>query len=117
MERKLTAATPEIEELSSVLMEIDKISEENEKKYISDHKKYELAKKYEATEETLKDFENLDELVNGGADIAFYKKKAQSIVDQLKKLKAEISALATSIKETDAEYSSTAWNTGTHSSY
>ena len=63
-----------------------------------------LAKKYASTEETLKDFENLDELVNGGADIAFYKKKAQSIVDQLKKLKAEISVLATSIKETDAEY-------------
>ena len=36
----------------------------------------ELVKKYEATEETLKDFEHLDELVNGGADIAFYKKKA-----------------------------------------
>lgn len=63
-----------------------------------------LAKKYASTEETLKDFENLDELVNGGADIAFYKKKAQSIVDQLKKLKAEISVLATNIKETDAEY-------------
>ncbi len=64
----------------------------------------ELVKKYETTEETLKDFEHLDELVGGGADIAFYKKKAQSIVDQLKKLKAEINALAANIKETDAEY-------------
>ncbi len=64
----------------------------------------ELMKKYEATEETLKDFEHLDELVNGGADIAFYKKKAQSIVDKLKKLKAELNTLATTIKETDAEY-------------
>ena len=63
-----------------------------------------LVKAYEAAEETLKDFENLDELVNGGADIAFYKKKAQSIVEQLKKLKAEIGVLSTSIKETDAEY-------------
>lgn len=64
----------------------------------------ELVKKYEATEETLKDFEHLDELVNGGADIAFYKKKAQSIVDKLKKLKAELNTLTTTIKETDAEY-------------
>ena len=64
----------------------------------------ELAKNYEATEETLKDFENLDELVNGGADIAFYKKKAQTIVDKLKKIKTEIAALTTAIKETDAEY-------------
>ncbi len=64
----------------------------------------ELAKKYEHTEETLKDFEHLDELVTGGADIAFYKKKAQSVVDQLKKLKADLAALTTSIKETDAEF-------------
>ena len=64
----------------------------------------ELAKKYASTEETLKDFENLDELVNGGADIAFYKKKAQSIVEQLKKIKAEINTLTSGIKETDAEY-------------
>ena len=46
-----------------------------------------LVKAYEAAEETLKDFENLDELVTGGADVSFYKKKAQSIVEQLKKIK------------------------------
>ena len=63
-----------------------------------------LVKAYEAAEETLKDFENLDELVNGGADIAFYKKKAQSIVEKLKKLKADMNALSATIKETDAEY-------------
>ncbi len=64
----------------------------------------ELSKAYLQAEETLNDFENLDELVNGGADIAFYKKKAQSIVEKLKKLKADIAALTTNIKETDAEY-------------
>ena len=64
----------------------------------------ELSKKYLQTEETLKDFEHLDELVTGGADIAFYKKKAQSIVEQLKKLKADLNTLTTNIKATDAEY-------------
>lgn len=64
----------------------------------------ELTKKYERTEETLKEFEHLDELVEGGADIAFYKKKAQSIVDALKKLKADLTALINSIKATDAEF-------------
>ena len=64
----------------------------------------ELTKKYEHTEETLKDFEHLDELVTGGADIAFYKKKAQSIVEQLKKIKADLTALAANIKAVDAEY-------------
>ena len=33
-------------------------------------------KQYERLEETLKDFDNLDELVTGGADISFYRKKA-----------------------------------------
>ena len=64
----------------------------------------ELAKKYAQLEETLKDFENLDELITGGADIAFYKKKAQSIVDQLKKIKADLNTLIENVKATDAEY-------------
>ena len=64
----------------------------------------ELSKKYLKMEETLKDFENLDELITSGADIAFYKKNAQSIVDQLKKIKADLNTLTTNIKATDAEY-------------
>lgn len=64
----------------------------------------ELTKKYLQTEETLKDFENLDELVTGGADVSFYKKKAQSIVEQLKKIKSDLNLLSDNIKATDAEY-------------
>ena len=63
-----------------------------------------LEKKYTQVESTLSDFENLDELVKSGADISFYKKKAQSKVEQLKKIRAEINTLTTSIKATDAEY-------------
>jgi len=63
-----------------------------------------LTAKYTQLEETLKDFEHLDELVTGGADIAFYQKKAQSKVEQIKKMKADINALAANIKATDAEY-------------
>ncbi len=64
----------------------------------------EVTKKYEQLEETLKDFENLDELVNGGADISFYQKKAQSIVEKLRKLKADLSVLMGNVKTTDEEY-------------
>jgi predicted nucleic acid-binding Zn-ribbon protein len=64
----------------------------------------ELEKMYARMEETLKDFEHVDELINGGADIAFYKKKVQSVMEQLKKLKAELATLSASIKETDAEF-------------
>ncbi len=64
----------------------------------------ELSKHYLATEETLKDFEHLDELVEGGADISFYQKKAQSIADQMKKIRADLTALTKAIEETSAEY-------------
>lgn len=64
----------------------------------------ELMKKYEQLEETLKDFEHLDELVTGGADISFYQKKAQAKVEQIKKFKADMATLTANIKATDAEY-------------
>lgn len=64
----------------------------------------ELAKQYEKVEATLGDFENLEELINSGADVSFYKKNAQSIVEKLKKLKADITALTANIQATDEEY-------------
>lgn len=63
-----------------------------------------LSKKYEQTANMLSDFDNVDELINGGADVSFYKKKAQSIVESLRKIKAELNALVESIKATDEEY-------------
>ena len=63
-----------------------------------------LNKKYEEIAETLKDFENLDELVEEGADISFYKKNATQIADKLKSIKSEINALIKSINEADEEY-------------
>lgn len=64
----------------------------------------EITQKYTRAEEALSDFDHLDELVAGGADIAFYKKKAQALVDQLKKLKADLAVLTANIKSTDEEY-------------
>ena len=66
----------------------------------------ELLGQYARLEETLKDFDNIDELVTGGADISFYKKKAQTKVEQLKKMKADLGVLVAAIKETDEEYQS-----------
>ena len=63
-----------------------------------------MTAKFEQLAETLKDYDHLDELVTGGADISFYQKKAQAKVEQIKKLKADLSILSTSIKEVDAEY-------------
>ena len=64
-----------------------------------------LAEKYSVTEAALVEFEHMEELVEeGGADIAFYKKKAMMHLDRMKKLKADIAALEENIKATDKEY-------------
>lgn len=63
-----------------------------------------LTEQYEKTEEFLKEFGALDELVESGADVSFYKKKAQTVLEQLKKLKAELNALTANINATSEEY-------------
>lgn len=63
-----------------------------------------LNKKYAEIVETLKDFENLDELVEGGADIGFYKKNVMQISDKLKGLKGEIKQLTDALNDTSKEY-------------
>ena len=63
-----------------------------------------INKKYEDIAETLKDFEHLDDLVEEGADISFYKKNATQLLDKLKSIKGEINAITKSIKDADEEY-------------
>ena len=63
-----------------------------------------INKKYEDIAETLKDFEHLDDLVDNGADISFYKKNANQLLDKLKSIKAEINSLTKNIKDADEEY-------------
>ncbi len=63
-----------------------------------------LNAQYAEISETLTDFENLDELVDGGADISFYKKNVLQITERLKSIRAEVSALTSAIKSSDEEY-------------
>jgi predicted nucleic acid-binding Zn-ribbon protein len=65
---------------------------------------FNLNEQYEKTEEFLKEFGALDELIESGADVSFYKKKAQNVLEQLKKLKAELNALTANINATSEEY-------------
>ncbi len=87
----LTKAPEKLDALEARAMELNRLMEQLEKQYA------EIA-------ETLVDFENLDELVDGGADISFYKKNVLQITERLKSIKAEISALTKAIKEADEEY-------------
>ncbi len=59
---------------------------------------------YKEISETLNDFENLDELVDGGADISFYKKNVLQLTERLKSIRQEINSLTKSIKDSDEEY-------------
>lgn len=63
-----------------------------------------LDKMYGELAETLQDFDNLDKLVDGGADVAFYKKKALQLAEKIKKIKAEVFTLEKSAKDADEEY-------------
>ncbi len=63
-----------------------------------------LGQEYKEIAETLKDFEHLDELVEGGADLSFYRRNAAKIAEQLKALKTEINTLVANAKETSEEY-------------
>lgn len=64
-----------------------------------------LQKKYAEIADTIRDYENLDEMVDEqGGDVSFYKKSATQIADSLRGLKAEIGKLASAIESTAAEY-------------
>ena len=63
-----------------------------------------LTGKYEEIAETLMDYEHIDELVAGGADISFYQRSAQQLTDSLKSLKGEVNNLISVAKETQDEY-------------
>ncbi len=64
-----------------------------------------LTKKYEELADTLKDYENLDEMIGEqGGEIAFYRRSAAQIADSLKGLRAEINKLAAQIETASKEF-------------
>lgn len=63
-----------------------------------------LKKKCEELAEMLSEYDNVNELVDGGGDIAFYKKSATQLFEKLKSLKIEINKLSAKIKAADSEY-------------
>lgn len=63
-----------------------------------------LRERYGEITEILKEFENLDELVEGGADLSFYQRNAAQIIDKIKTLKGEINNLIAVAKEIADEY-------------
>lgn len=64
----------------------------------------ELKAKYSEVAETISEFEHVNELLEGGADISFYKKNIAQITDKLKAIKQEVAALSKAIKESNEEF-------------
>ncbi len=63
-----------------------------------------LASAYEELAEALKDFDALDEMVEEGADVSFYKKSALALQEKIRSLKGEINSLTANVKAADEEY-------------
>lgn len=87
----LTKAPEKLEALDAKAREIGSLAKE-------------LEEKYKEIAETLNDFDNVDELIDGGADISFYKKNVLQISERLKAIKSEINALTKAVKDADEEY-------------
>lgn len=87
----VTKATERLEALDGKALSLNSMLEE-------------LNKRYAEVSETLAEFENLDELLEGGADISFYKKNLAQISDKLKSIKQEVNALTKAIKEANDEF-------------
>lgn len=58
----------------------------------------------EETTKAIEEYADLDELVDGGGDIAFYKKNAQALLDRLRSIKAELNKLIADIGSVSEEY-------------
>ncbi len=64
-----------------------------------------LEAKYAEIADTIKDYENLDEMIGEqGGELSFYKKSASQIAESLRALKNEINRLASQIEAASAEY-------------
>lgn len=66
-----------------------------------------LSAQFAEVKETLKDFDNLEDLVEEeGSNLTFYKRNITQVIEQLKTLKTEINNLVGVAKETTEEYQS-----------
>lgn len=64
----------------------------------------ELAARAEEASKGLEEYDDVDELLEGGADVGFYKKNAQALLERLRTVKSELSKLLGEIDGVAAEY-------------
>lgn len=64
----------------------------------------ELIASVEETSHAIKEYSDVEELVEGGGDISFYKKNAQQLSERLRGIKAELGRLISEIEQLSSEY-------------
>ena len=63
-----------------------------------------LARRSEEIGRQIAEYADLDEMVDEGGDVSFYKKNAQTLLDRLRALKGELQKLTADISATAEEY-------------
>ena len=64
----------------------------------------ELSLKAAEASKGIEEYDDIDELLEGGADVAFYKKNAQGLLERLRTVKSELAKLLGEIDSISAEY-------------
>ena len=59
---------------------------------------------YQELNKAIQEYAEIDEMVEAGGDVAFYKKKVQTLSDQLRSLKNELTKLVSEIENASEEY-------------
>lgn len=63
-----------------------------------------LAFRVEETSRAIAEYSDVEEIVEGGGDVSFYKKNAQQLLDTLRALKADLAKLLAEVEQLSAEY-------------
>lgn len=63
-----------------------------------------LTEEFETIEKTISEYADLDEMVENGGDIAFYKKSVQTLAERLRAVKSELAKLTVDVEAAVEEY-------------
>ena len=63
-----------------------------------------LSARSEELTKALAEYADLDEMIEGGGDVSFYKKNAQALADKLRALKADLNRLVADVESAISEY-------------
>ncbi len=68
------------------------------------HLRDSLIARVEETSKAISEYSEVEELVEGGGDVSFYKKSAQQLLDKIRALKQELNKLLAEVEQLSAEY-------------